>query len=227
MAITGMIPWSAAVFIVLGQNVGTCFTTMLTSIGANKNTRAASFVHFVYNAAGAIIFSILAFIFFTFVNPAFGATAALSTHVSMIHTGYNVLLLLLLFPLGNVILRIAVKMAGEEKPSGKCDLTELDESILDTPKYALENSVRAVGKLTELINAKKMLAQDVDRAGETIRCFLTRLYNRDLSEEEKESVTKLLDTLTDLDKATQPDAQRPAGSPQQPGLQDYAGCRPS
>ncbi|MDR2558486.1 MAG: Na/Pi symporter, partial [Oscillospiraceae bacterium] len=85
MEIAGMIPWSTAAFIVLGQNVGTCFTTMLASIGTNRNTRAASFVHFVYNAAGAVVFSIGAFVFFTFINPEFGAQPASSTHVSIIH----------------------------------------------------------------------------------------------------------------------------------------------
>jgi phosphate:Na+ symporter len=221
MAITGMIPWSAAVFIVLGQNVGTCFTTMLTSIGANKNTKAASYVHFVYNAAGAVIFSIGAFVFFTFINPAFGETAASSTNVSMIHTGYNVLLLLFLFPLGAVILRIAMKMAGEEKPSlaGKCELTELDESILETPGYALENSEKAVHKLTGLLRANIVLAAelfvdrkfdkidsfnaltaDTDRADATIRAFLTKLYNENLSEAENVSVASLLHTLTGLER---------------------------
>jgi len=221
MAVSGMIPWSAAVFIVLGQNVGTCFTTMLTSIGANRNTRAASFVHFVYNAVGAILFSIAAFIFFNFINPAFGAGAASSTNVSMIHTGYNALLLLLLFPLGGLILKIAVKMAGEEKPAvaGRCELTELDESILETPEFALENSVRAVQKLTDLLRTNIVLASEIftdrkfdkintfcehaanaEKANDFIRSFLTKLYNGKLSETENISIAAILHTLTSLER---------------------------
>jgi phosphate:Na+ symporter len=154
LAITGVIPYSAAVFIVLGQNVGTCFTTMLTSIGTNRDTRAAAYVHFVYNAVGAVLFSAAGFVYLWFINPDFAATAVSSTNVSIIHTGYNVLLLLLLFPLGGVIMNIAIKMAGRDKPAKSSDkfaggfsLTELDESILDTPAYAFENSVKAVNKL--------------------------------------------------------------------------------
>jgi phosphate:Na+ symporter len=206
MAVTGMIPWNAAVFIVLGQNVGTCFTTMLTSIGANKNTRAAAFVHFVYNASGAVIFSIGAFVCFTFITPAFGDTAASSTNVSMIHTGYNVLLLLLLFPLGALILRLAVKMAGEDKmaAAGRCGLTELDESILQTPSYALENSVKAVGKLTGLIRTGAVSAEDANKASAAITSFLTKLYNEDLGETGKEAVSNLLLELKSLERKGQP-----------------------
>jgi phosphate:Na+ symporter len=221
MAITGMIPWSAAVFIVLGQNVGTCFTTMLTSIGTNRNTRAASFVHFVYNAFGAVVFSIGAFVFFTFINPAFGAQAASATNVSMIHTGYNVLLLLLLFPLGNVIMKIALKMAGreEEETADEHRFAELDESILETPSYALENSVKAVDKLIGLLRAnitsaaaiftdKKfdeienfyVLAEHVDSANMTIRAFLTKLYSEKLSDTEHVFIAALLHNLTRFER---------------------------
>jgi phosphate:Na+ symporter len=223
MAVTGMIPWSAAVFIVLGQNVGTCFTTMLTSIGSNRNTRAASYVHFVYNAVGAVVFSIAAFIFFTFISPDFGAQSASATNVSMIHTGYNVLLLLLLFPLGSVIMRIAVKMAGKEtyEAASKCDLTELDENILETPAYALENVVKAVYKLKDLLRTniklstniftdRKLLetelggfqasAADIIMANVKIRSFLTKLYSEELNESEHIFVATLLHNLTRLER---------------------------
>jgi phosphate:Na+ symporter len=221
MAVTGVIPWNAAVFIVLGQNVGTCFTTMLTSIGANKNTRAASFVHFVYNATGAVIFSIGAFIFFTFINPAMGEGIASSTNVSMIHTGYNIALLLILFPLGGLILKIAVKMAGGEEVGsvGKCGLTELDEHILETPEFAYENSLKAVSRLTGLLREKLAEAKDIivtctpdktvsfwndiaeiDNANATIRKFLTRLYNDHTHDGENAAVVAQLQNLTSLQR---------------------------
>jgi len=220
MAVTGMIPWSAAVFIVLGQNVGTCFTTMLTSIGANRNTRAASYVHFVYNAIGAVVFSIIAFIFFTFINPEFGTEAASATNISFIHTGYNILLLLLLFPLGAVIMRLAVKMAGREKEeaTNKRGLTELDDSILETPEYALKNSLEAVKKLTDELGVQvtdaaaamkltderkadfwKKIA-DTDKLNSMIKTFLTKLHNEKLSDSEHVLVVVLLQNLTSLQR---------------------------
>jgi phosphate:Na+ symporter len=221
MAVTGVIPWSAAVFIVLGQNVGTCFTTMLTSIGANRNTRAASYVHFVYNGVGAVVFSLGAFIFFTFINPSLGDSMASSTHVSMIHTGYNVALLALLFPLGGVILKIAVKMAGEEKKEESSVLVELDESILETPKYAFDNVEKAVDNLTDLLrtniilapeifNARKLAndeidkfkkrADDIDKSNAAIRAFLKKLYSVHLNESQNIHVAALLNNLARLER---------------------------
>jgi phosphate:Na+ symporter len=219
MAISGMIPWSAAVFIVLGQNVGTCFTTMITGIGTNKNTRAASYVHFVYNAAGAVVFSIAFYLFFAFVNPALGAAAASSTQISMIHTGYNVLLLLLLFPLGGTILRVAVKMAGKDEKAHTLHLTELDESILEAPAYALENSIKAVRSLTGLLRTSLVTALDLfierafdkipqfytldasaDTTNATIHAFLTKLYNGKLTQEQNVTVATLLHMLIYLER---------------------------
>jgi phosphate:Na+ symporter len=221
MAVAGVIPWNAAVFIVLGQNVGTCFTTMLTSIGANRNTRAASFVHFVYNAAGAVIFSIGAFVFFTFINPSFGHEMVTSTNVSMIHTGYNIALLLILFPLGGVILKLAVKMAGGEDVADvdKCELTELDEHILETPEFALENSIKAVVRVTDVLRANLEAAKgliieynpekatefwenidSLDKANSTIRRFLTKLYNEHIGDGEDVSAVVLLQNLTNLQR---------------------------
>ncbi|MCL2634001.1 MAG: Na/Pi cotransporter family protein [Oscillospiraceae bacterium] len=221
MAITGVIPWSAAVFIVLGQNVGTCFTTMLTSIGANRNTRAASYVHFVYNAVGAIVFGILAFVFFTFINPLFGETTASSTNISMIHTGYNVLLLMLLFPLGGVIMKIAVKMAGRDKlkTAEEPDLIQLDDSILETPVYAFENSIKAINRLTDLLRTniewaiaifinKKFneidefndYAAKADKTNSAVKSFLTKLYSEKLTEPESVFTATLLHNLTRLER---------------------------
>jgi phosphate:Na+ symporter len=217
MAVMGVIPWSAAVFIVLGQNVGTCFTTMLTSIGASRNTRAASFVHFAYNAIGAVVFSVGAFIFFTFVNSSAGDNIASATNVSMIHTGYNVLLLLLLFPLGNVIMKIAVKMAGKEKviKEEHHELIKLDEHILETPEYALVNSVTAINRLTEKLresmekaaNLKRLDESafweeiaDVDGAIMVIKAFLTKLHSEKLSDSEHVLVVVLLQNMTSLQR---------------------------
>jgi phosphate:Na+ symporter len=127
-------------------------------------------------------------------------------------------MLLILFPLGGVILRIAVKMAGEEK-AVKCDLTELDDSILETPAYALENSAKAVFKLMDMhradidlaadifidrnfekISEFQAVSADIDRANLTVRSFLTRLYNENLSEAENLSVATLLHNLTSLER---------------------------
>ena len=226
MAMAGMIPWGAAVFIVLGQNVGTCFTTMLTSIGANRNTRAASFVHFIYNMLGAVIFGFGAFVFFTFINPTLGTEAIMATNIAMVHTGYNILLLLALFPLGGIILKLAQRMAGKDKQAdiNEFDIIGLDASILDTPEYALENVGKVIATLTQKLRSNIILgcevfaneeyneadaeafygtANKLDEMNEATRRFLTGLYNEELTDDQSIIVAQLVQSLAFLKRISQ------------------------
>ena len=115
MAFTGMVPWNAAVYIILGQNIGTCLTAIISSIGTTKNAQATSYVHLIYNLAGATIFFIAAVVFFGFIDPGSGAAAITSTYISMVHTGYNVAALFLLFPFGRLILSAAERRVVLQK----------------------------------------------------------------------------------------------------------------
>ena len=206
MAIAGMVPWNAAVYIVLGQNIGTCLTAVLSSIGTSKNAQAASYVHLVYNVVGAAIFCLAGVIFFTFINPAMGETPITATNISMVHTGYNVAALILLFPFGKLILKISERMAGIGKQSAHTeafDVQELDESILETPSYALENTSNAIIRLMAMMKTNlvfgisifmerdykrlddfKIKANEIDKVNEKINEFITKLYHENLTEEE-------------------------------------------
>jgi len=214
MAFTGMVPWNAAVYIVLGQNIGTCLTAVLSSIGTSRNARAASYVHLVYNVIGAVIFCAIGVVYFSFINPSLGNDAITATNISMVHTGYNAAALVLLFPSGQLILKIAEAIAGFGKrglPSDASDMLELDESILETPKYALENSSKAILKLMDLlrknivtgvtlfierdyrkIGAFKLKADEIDKVNEKINDFVTKLYHENLTEDENSQVAALI-----------------------------------
>ncbi|MCL2496799.1 MAG: Na/Pi cotransporter family protein [Clostridiales bacterium] len=220
MAFTGMVPWNAAVYIILGQNIGTCLTAILSSVGTSKNACATSYVHLVYNVIGATIFCVAAVIYFAFINPAFGVMAITITNISMVHTGYNVAALILLFPFGRLILKIAEKMAGIDKhslPAEISDLPELDESILETPSFALDNSINSIYKLMDLVRANLVLivnsfinkdykkieaywynANDIDKVNDKISAFLKKLYNENLTKEDIVVVTALINSLISL-----------------------------
>jgi len=214
MAIAGMVPWNAAVYIVLGQNVGTCLTAVLSAIGASKNAKAAAYVHLVYNVVGAVIFCLVGIIFFTFIDPAMGKSAITATNISMVHTGYNVIALVLLFPFGQLILKLSEKLTdigryGEF--SDGSELPELDDSILETPSYALENSSKAILKLMELMRKNIILsveiffkkdyksigrfrlkADTIDRVNDKIHEFITKLYREKINEDEGKLATALI-----------------------------------
>ena len=220
MAFAGMVPWNAAVYIILGQNIGTCLTAVISSIGTSKNARATSYIHLLYNVIGASVFGLAAVVFFTFIKPAFGVVAITSTNISMVHTGYNVAALILLYPFGHLILKIAKKMAGIGKPDSHteiADLIELDEHILETPSFALDNSVKSIYKLMDLMRTNLVLAadifinkdykkigafwsnaNDIDKVNNKIRAFLTKLYNENLTREDTILVTSLINSLISL-----------------------------
>jgi phosphate:Na+ symporter len=225
LAFAGMVPWNAAVYIVLGQNVGTCLTAVLSGIGASKNAKATSYVHLVYNVAGAVIFCIGGVIFFTFINPQMGATAITATNISMVHTGYNVAALVLLFPFGHLILKAAVKMSDIGKSGAGADASdmfELDESILETPHYALENSITAILTLMELMRANLVLsasifmdrdykrisefrikAAQIDKVNDKISEFMTKLYHEELDAEESGLVSSMIHIAISLKRVSQ------------------------
>jgi len=214
LAFAGMVPWNAAVYIVLGQNVGTCLTAVISGIGASKNAQAASYVHLVYNVVGAVLFCIVGIIFFTFIDPVLGASAISATNISMVHTGYNIAALILLFPFGGLILKAAEKMTtiGKQKqPDDGSDLPELDDSILETPSYALENSSNALLKLMSMmktnlefavgmfldkqykkISSFQLKAEEIDKTNSKINEFLTKLYHEKLTEEESSMVAAFI-----------------------------------
>ena len=220
MAIAGMVPWNAAVFLIIGQNVGTCFTAIISSIGTSKNAKATAYIHLIYNVIGATIFGAGAVIFFAAVDPALGKASISATYISVIHSGYNIAAFLILFPLGQVILKIALKMAGLGKPvpiEDKTELVELDESILQTPSFALENSSKSIIMLMDLVRANLVLgvniflnreykkldtfwinANEIDKVNDKINAFLTLLYNEELSKDDSILVTALIHILISL-----------------------------
>ena len=214
MAISGMVPWNAAVYIVLGQNVGTCLTAVLSSIGASKNAKAAAYVHLVYNVVGAAIFCVIGVVYFTLIDQTLGSTSITATNISMVHTGYNIIALIILFPFGQLILKISEKLANAGRVSDfsdGADLPELDESILETPSYALENSKKAILKLMALmreniifsvdifmnrehkkVGSFKMKADRIDKVNGKINEFLTKLYHEKLTEEDGKLASALI-----------------------------------
>jgi len=220
MAFTGMVPWNAAIYIVLGQNIGTCLTAVLSSIGTSKNAQATSYVHLVYNIIGAVIFCTGAVIFFALADPAAGTSMINATGISMIHTGYNIAALLLLFPFGKLILAFAVKITdigSHRHVTDPADLPELDESILETPSFAIENCTKAVFKLMELVRANLVLGVDIfmnrdhkkldgfwshankiDKANDKISAFLTGLYHIELNKDDTVLVSSLIHIIISL-----------------------------
>lgn len=219
LAATGLVPFNAAVYIIMGQNIGTCVTAMLSGIGANKNAKCVGFMHLTFNLIGSIIFSALAVIFFTVINPTLGSSIIGLTEISFIHTSFNVITTLLLFPFSKYIIKISKKVVGLDDTPTEKNRVYLDERMLQTPSIALEgarqetirlggiarkNLERAVGVLKEYDEGKvdsiKNREAKVDHVCEGIYAYLIRLCSYPLSEAESREATSLMNTLNDVER---------------------------
>ncbi len=153
LALNGIVTWNAAVFIILGQNIGTCVTAMLASIGASKNAKATAYMHLLFNLIGSIVFAIVAVIYFN-INPAAGDANISSVQISVFHSFFNIVNTIMLFPFANLIVKVASKLAGVE-PDQAVKVT-LDERLLDTPDIALisvYNEIETMAtKVSESVN---------------------------------------------------------------------------
>lgn len=159
LAANGVVNWSSAIFITLGQNIGTCVTALLSSLGANKTAKRAAVIHLLFNVIGAVVFGVVMFIVFSF-SRTWALSQVNSVGISVFHTVFNVLNTILLYPFGNLLVKISgilVKDHEEEAQESETDvifeLPHLDRRFLDTPSFAVEGALKEVirmGKLAEL-----------------------------------------------------------------------------
>lgn len=219
LALAGLVPWSSAIYIILGQNIGTCITAILSSIGATLNAKRAAAIHFIFNFLGSVIFGIIAVVLFKFVVPGLGNRIITVTEISVVHTIFNVVNTIVLFPFAGTLVYLAehlVKGKGEAKPG---ELQHLDERMFETPAFALENAIKEVVHMGELAqhnvkiaiqalfekNADKMeqvfaKEREINELQKGINQYLVKLSNVSLSEEESLSVTNLFHIISDIER---------------------------
>ena len=136
LAVTGQVSYGAAIPIIMGQNIGTCVTAMVSSVGANKNARRAAMVHLLFNVIGtAILLGVFCVVKWIFA-PAFLQEAVSLFDIALAHSAFNSLCTLLMLPLSGFLERLVTRLVPEgEQPEVKVDL---DERLMVTPPIALE-----------------------------------------------------------------------------------------
>lgn len=223
LALMGVVPFSAAIYILLGQNIGTTVTAMLSSIGANKTARRAAVVHLMFNIFGATLFAVGAIIYFKFMNQAQAAEVITATQIFYFHIVFNVTNTVILFPFANVMVKIAEKIVpGEDRAAETEDelaLRHLDDRILETPTFAVENAIKEVGHMGELavLNTRvavealmekdlKKVAEvtkrerDINKLEKLITDYLVKISNSSLNEHQHLVITNLFHTVNDIER---------------------------
>lgn len=223
LAMNKLVNWQAAVFITLGQNIGTCVTAFLSGIGAHKTAKRASIIHLIFNVVGAVIFGAAMWVVFL-VNKEFATSSISSFQISVFHTIFNITNTLLLFPFADYLVKLSEIIIKDEDEEKEEDfLTEiknhLDERMLESPSFAVEAAVHAVvymGKFT-LENAKRAMAavlnNDAEKAKKVFQdetlineftklltTYLVKIDNLALTEKQHFVVKNLLYTINDIER---------------------------
>lgn len=217
LAATGQVPLSAAIPIIMGQNIGTCVTALLSSVGANRNARRAAFVHLSFNIIGSTVlltvFSLVQGLF----HPAIFAGPADQFNIAIAHTAFNLLCVAMLTPASQLLEKLAMRVIPDAREPEKN--VRLDERLLATPPLALAqcekqaNSMaeEAVTALEEGLQAFETytpaLAEEIrrredktDRAEDRLGNYLIRLSAQPLSQADSEEAAKLLKVIGDFER---------------------------
>lgn len=224
LATTGVVNWNSAIFITLGQNIGTCVTALISSAGANKTAKRAAVIHLLFNTIGSIIFGIIMFIAFQAFGD-FAASRISTTEISIFHTIFNVCNTLLLFPFANYLVKLSGMIIDDSVPAledeEKSILRHLDERILETPSFAVENAVKEVVFMGEtalegirlsmdaLLNDSRQAVQEVyehekkvDLLDSLITKYLVKINNLSLTEKQQEIVTHMFYTVSNIERVS-------------------------
>lgn len=150
LALTGIVNWGSAVFIALGQNIGTCVVALISAVGADRNAKRAAFIHLEFNVLGSLIIGTAAWIFFMF-NPAVMQAHVTSTGLAIFHTSFNVITTLILLPFANWLVWLSGLLVREKTSQPETShLVRLDSRLLEQPHIALgviRSEMEYMGKL--------------------------------------------------------------------------------
>jgi phosphate:Na+ symporter len=160
LASLGLVPFNSAVYIIMGQNIGTCVTALLSSIGTSKNAKATAYLHLAFNVIGSLLFSVIAVLFFSYVNPTLGSKIINLTQISIIHSIFNIATTLMLYPFSDLLIKLANFMVRNVKDDDETEVTvHLDNRILNNINFATESCVQEILRMGKL--AKKNLRESI------------------------------------------------------------------
>ena len=226
LAMNGIVTTNAAIYITLGQNIGSCVTAMLSSMGGSRTAKRAAVMHLTFNVIGAIVFGSIGFIFFS-LRPAFAASNINAVQISIFHTIFNLTMTTLLFPFADVLVKISgmvVKEKAEEEPVAEdaetaATLKHLDERIFESPAFAVEtaalevvhmgqityeNVVRAIDAVltvnSDEVETVFKTEQTINNMEKMLTEYLIKVDNLSLTEKQKKVVNNLFYSVSDIER---------------------------
>ncbi|MFG6324370.1 MAG: Na/Pi cotransporter family protein [Lachnospiraceae bacterium] len=220
MCATGSVTVGAALPVIMGQNIGTCVTALLSGVGANRNARRASLVHLYFNLIGTFVFMTAFYTLNHFVQFAFLSDTANGAVIAVIHSVFNIVATVVLLPASRLMEKLAyftIPQSGDEtlETPGKA----LDERFLEKPAFAVAQCKNAVCDMAQLIlkamnlcvfvqekydenavQAIMEIEQEVDAREDALLSYLTKLSTKPLSEQDSKTINRFSRCITDFER---------------------------
>ena len=227
LASTGAVTYGSAIPIIMGQNIGTCVTAIISSVGANKNAKRTAVVHLAFNIIGTTVWLTVFCIINAVVDFSFINESASLLGIAIIHTVFNVLCTALLFPFANLLEKMAIlaipdkgsEVEEMEEEKINPDLARLDERFLDKPGFAMEEcrgvainmarkSKKAMNLAIDLLKEYdektsarvEKLENQIDQYEDALGTYLVKLSERDLSVKDSRTLSVLLHCIGDFER---------------------------
>ncbi|MBQ8897478.1 MAG: Na/Pi cotransporter family protein [Clostridia bacterium] len=217
LSATGKVSYAAAVPIIMGQNIGTCITAMISSTGANKTAKRAAAVHLCFNVLATVIILPVYWILDSIFDFAISREGATELGIAILHTGFNILAVIILMPLSNVLEKLATFLVRDKGEKEHAKL--LDERLLATPAIAIERCRIVTGEMAHVAMDAMAMSLDMlsaydpkvaqkimdneekaDKYEDRLGSYLLQISTNSLSEEDSASVTELLHIIGDLER---------------------------
>ncbi len=222
LSTTGQMTYGAAIPIIMGQNIGTCVTALISSIGAKKNAKRAAMIHLYFNLIGSTLVMVVFYGLKMFINFGFEGQAINAVGIAVIHSMFNIVTTLVLLPFSKKLVRLAeltIRDKKNEKDDGAMDVQELDERLFTTPTVAIERAREVTCDLAGLSkDALKKAIEALDHYSDETDAFvrkteektdiyedrlgtyLIRLSSKELSIQGSREISEMLHSITDFER---------------------------
>lgn len=216
LAMTGAISYSMAIPIIMGQNIGTCVTALLSSIGVNKNAKRVSIIHISFNlfgtAIGLVVYCIARYV----VDLALFNDSITPVMIAVFHSIFNVATTIILLPFSNSLVKIAKKLVTTDNADGQ---VVLDERLLLSPGLAVKECLEKTNEMAELARDSfknaldlfdnysdskfddiEVMEERLDYLEDQLDTFLIHLSGKDVSEDGNNEISKMLHAINDFER---------------------------
>lgn len=222
LCVTGTVPFSVAIPIIMGQNIGTCITALISAVGAKKNAKRAACVHLYFNVIGTVLFMVVFYVANALIHFSFLQEPANGAGIAVIHSCFNIAATVCLLPLAGVLEKLAILTVRdtEEEAETKGDkLQLLDVRFLEKPAFAVAQSVEVAKEMAELSKKALFMAidlydkydedaaqkvidieEEVDRYDDELGTYLVKLCNRPLSNDDNQAISAILHCIGDFER---------------------------